>query len=116
MAAVALTAVLGRDSAPPPAAAAPLSVSTSLEPGSTRFGDPVVAEVEVAYDPQTVDAASIRVLPDFAPYVATAAPSVRLTADGRTAVASYRYTLLCVTEGCLPTADARAGSRSSRCG
>ncbi len=82
-------------------------MSTSLEPGSTRYGDPVVAEVDVAYDPQTVDAAGIRVQPDFTPYVATAAPSVRLTADGRTAVASYRYTLLCVTEGCLPTGTRR---------
>ena len=67
VAAVVLTVVLGRDSTPPPAGAAPLSVSTSLEPGSTRFGDPVVAEVDVAYDPQTVDAAGIRVHPGFTP-------------------------------------------------
>ena len=107
VAAVVLTVVLGRGSTPPPAGAAPLSASTSLEPGSTRYGDPVVAEVDVAYDPQTVDAAGIRVQPDFTPYVATAAPSVRLTADGRTAVASFRYTLLCVTEGCLPTGTRR---------
>lgn len=98
-----------------------LRVTASLSPAAALYGDPVTADVEVDYDPRTVEASSIRVQPSFNPYVAIAAPVVQHLHAG---AVRFRYSLLCVTEGCLPakgerllrlravTATARAGTRT----
>jgi len=82
-----------------------LRVSASLHPAAVLYGDPVVADVEVDYDPRTVEPSSIRVQPSFSPYTAGAAPVVQHLHDG---AVRFRYSLLCVTEGCLPTKGSRS--------
>jgi hypothetical protein len=81
-----------------------LRVVTSLRPAAVLYGDPVTADVEVDYDPQTVEPSSIRVQPSFIPYVVSSAPVVQHLRAG---VVRFRYSLLCVTTGCLPTKGAR---------
>jgi hypothetical protein len=85
------------------AAAAPLRVVPSLSPSAVLYGDPITAEIEVDYEPQ-LDASSIRVQPSFIPYVASSAPVVE---HPRTGVVRFRYALLCITDGCLPTKGPR---------
>jgi hypothetical protein len=84
--------------------AAPLQVVTSLQPAAVLYGDPVTADVEVDYDPRAVEPSSIRVLPSFIPYVATSAAVVQRLRPG---VVRFRYSLVCVTDGCLPTSGPR---------
>jgi len=74
-------------------------VAASLHPGAVLYGDPVTADVEVNYDPRAVEPSSIRVQPRFTPYVAGAAPVVQHLHGG---AVRFRYSLLCVTDGCLP--------------
>src|ERR1700724_4398909 len=69
----------------------PVRVVASLHPAAVLFGDPVTAEVEVDYEPQTIEASSIRVQPSFIPYVVTTAPVVQHVRAG---VVRYRYSLL----------------------
>jgi hypothetical protein len=85
-------------------AGTPVRVVASLHPAAVLFGDPVTAEVEVDYEPQTIEPSSIRVQPSFIPYVVTAAPVVQQVRAG---VVRYRYSLLCVTDGCLPAKGSR---------
>ena len=80
------------------------AVVTSLSPGAVFYGDPVTADVEVDYEPQTVEPSSIRVQPSFIPYVVSSAPVVQHVRAG---VVRFRYSLLCVTDGCLPTKGPR---------
>jgi hypothetical protein len=80
-----------------------LAVRTSLERSAVLYGDPLAAEVDVDYDTRGIASGGIRVQPDFLPYVATSAPEIRQARTGHTAVLRYRYSLLCVAEGCLPT-------------
>jgi hypothetical protein len=77
----------------------PLQVVATLEPSSVSYGDPVTATVEVDYDRAAIDPADIRVQASFIPYVATSSPTVKRVGPG---AVRYTYTLLCVTEGCLP--------------
>jgi hypothetical protein len=86
------------------AAGPPLGVATSLDPAAARYGDPVTAVVEVDYDARAVAASSIRAEPSFVPYVVTSAPVVQRPRSG---VVRYRYSLLCVTAGCLPAKGVR---------
>jgi hypothetical protein len=81
----------------------PLRVTASIEPTSVRYGDQVTATVEVNAQ-GTIDPSDVRVSPSFIPYVATSGPTVRRLGQG---AVSYTYTLLCVTEGCLPTRGQR---------
>ena len=74
-------------------------VAASLHPGSVQYGDPVIADVEVDYDPSTVEPSTIRVQPRFTPYAAGAAPVVQHVRGG---AVRFRYSLLCITDGCLP--------------
>jgi hypothetical protein len=76
----------------------------SLQPAAVLFGDPVTADIEVDYDPHAVEPSSIRVQPSFVPYVASLAPVVQHLHAG---AVRFRYSLLCVTDGCLPTKGSR---------
>ncbi len=86
-----------------PAAVSPLRILTSLQPQAAAFGDRVTAQVEVDYDPKLVDASSISVRPNFIPYVAGSAPVV----SNGGGVVRYSFSLLCLTNGCLPTKGPR---------
>jgi len=102
-------------------AGSPLQIVASIAPAAVLYGDPVTAALEVDYAPHTVDPASIRVQPSFIPYVVSSAPVVEHVRSG---VVRFRYSLLCVTEGCLPgkgprllhferaTVTARAGNQT----
>jgi hypothetical protein len=81
-----------------------LRVTASLDSASALYGDLVTAEVDVDYDPRTVEPSSIHMQPNFNPYVATSAPVVEHPHAG---TVRFRYSLLCVTEGCLPAKGAR---------
>jgi hypothetical protein len=122
VAAVAL-AMLGP---PGVASAAPtrLRVVTGLDPASLHYGDPVTATVEVDYGAGgAIDPSSIDVTPSFIPFVVTSPPLLRRPHDGALTIT---YTLVCLTEGCLPThgprlvklrpvtVTARAGTRTVR--
>ena len=85
----------------------PLAARTALEPNPLRYGDPLVAEVDVVFDPHAVAQGSITLKPDFAPFVQTSPPSVSRTTAANAATLRYRYTLLCLTDACLPTKHAR---------
>jgi hypothetical protein len=86
------------------AAAVPLRVVASLHPDAVLYGDPVTAEIDIFYDPRTVDSSSLRVQPSFIPYVVSSAPTVEPLRPG---VVRLRYQLTCVTDGCLPTRGPR---------
>lgn len=84
-----------------------LALATALAPRSAFYGDPVVAELRVTLDPRIVAVRSVRVQPNFGPYVETAPPTVEPAALGRAEIVTYRYALQCVTDGCLPTGPTR---------
>jgi hypothetical protein len=88
------------------AAPEPLSVRGTFTPSVIRFADPLVADVEVAYDPRIVDGRSIRVVPDFGPFVETSAPEVSHERRDGLDVLRTRYALQCLTAGCLPPKNA----------
>jgi hypothetical protein len=75
---------------------------TTLNPAVVHFGDSVTAEVEVDYG-ATVTDGSIRIVPSFVPYVIVA----QRTVPSGSGVLRIRYSLLCVTDGCLPTRGVR---------
>jgi hypothetical protein len=88
-------------------ASPPLRASASLAPRHISFGDVVEARVVVDLGPGRVDPASVVVSATFAPFTASGPPSVtRRTSNGLAAV-MYRYVLICLTDGCVPT---RAGT------
>ena len=90
----------GQSGGAPPAT--PLSVSVSLSPHPAFFGDLLAAEIDVLIDPTVVSAKSVRLTPSFAPYVQTAPPEVSRSGSGRRAILSFRYSLQCVSDTCLP--------------
>jgi hypothetical protein len=100
-----LVAALALVAAAPAAAAPQLSVATSLAPSAIHYGDPVTAVVEVHFDPKRVDRSSIVAAPTFTPFVLTAKPVVE---DAGPGLVRIRYSLLCITEGCLPAQTSRA--------
>jgi hypothetical protein len=84
-------------------AAGQLSVSTSLTPRPIFFGDPLVAEIDVAADRASVATDSVKLAaPSFAPYIETKAPEVTRHRAGPDEVIQYRYSLQCVDDPCLP--------------
>ena len=94
-----LLAVVLALAAPASAAAPDLSVTTAFTPATVHYGDPVTAVAEVHYDPDSVDGSSIRAVPTLTPFVLVAKPVVQQAGNGTLRI---RYSLLCVTEGCLP--------------
>jgi hypothetical protein len=80
----------------------PLALQTALTPNPAFYGDVVLARVAVQYDPKIVRRGTIRVATSFDPYVETARPAVSAFTSGGTAGIVYRYTIQCVTDGCLP--------------
>jgi hypothetical protein len=77
----------------------PFVVSAGFSPPTIHYGDPVTAVVDVHFDPRRIARASIRPAPSFGPFVLVARPVVE---DVGSSLVRFRYSLLCVTEGCLP--------------
>ena len=96
-------------------AASRLSVTTSLEPRPAFFGDPVTAEIDVDYDPTEVDRGQHPRPPRLHPVRRRRrAPSVTTSGVGAHEELRYRYTLQCVTDGCLPTSAAEPYALDAR--
>lgn len=77
-----------------------VSVVGSVTPSLHVFGDPVEARVEVVVDSATVDPASVRVDPEFAPYELAGRARVERIQVGDVGVVRFTYRLLCHKEGC----------------
>jgi hypothetical protein len=97
--ALVLAAHLGTAGA---AGSEPLSVRGTFTPSVIRFADPLVAEVEVDYDPSVVDGRSIRLVPAFGPFVQTSPPEVSHFRRDALDVLRMRFRLQCLTDGCVP--------------
>ena len=77
--------------------AAPLVVRTSFDPGTVLFGAPATASVTVVADPALVDADTIRIEADVAPFRRL---GTSLARDGRLVVGTTR--IACVSNLCRP--------------
>ncbi len=84
------------------APAKPLVVRTLLSPRPAFFGDAVTAEVDVAADARAVPARSIRVLPEFDPFVESGTPAVTTSRIGDELILRYRYRVQCSSDACVP--------------
>jgi hypothetical protein len=85
--------------APASAASPPLSVTTSLTPARSLFGDVVTATAVVRVDPDRVDPGSVRVEADFVPLVQAGAPT--------RAGLVFRFRISCLSAACVPGPDGR---------
>jgi hypothetical protein len=82
--------------------AAALHGTATVSPPTHVVGDRVTAEVAVVVDDRLVDPGSVRVSATFAPYEEIAQPERQETAAGTLVRIAYRFTLVCVSDGCLP--------------
>ena len=77
-----------------------IGVRASVDPDVHTFGEPVTAKVDVIADAGFIKPETIRVEPDFTPYVLDGEPTVeRKVVDGIAHVA-FRFPLRCLQEGC----------------
>ncbi|HEU0335081.1 MAG TPA: hypothetical protein VFR43_00930 [Gaiellaceae bacterium] len=100
--------------------------AAGLDVGGGRFGDPVVAGVEVLVPAEAVDPESIRVDASFAPFALAGPPALERRDGGPTTLLRWRYRLECLERACLPReaglgvvlppATVRFVSRSGRAG
>jgi hypothetical protein len=72
----------------------------SLAPARHLFGDPVTAEIVVAFNRLAIDPGSIRVRARFRPYLVVGRSRVVAT-EGRSTVVRHRFRLLCMDGPCL---------------
>jgi hypothetical protein len=91
---------------PIPADPAPaIQANAALLPRNVGFGDTVTARVDVALDRRRVDADSVRVATDFAPWTQIADPEqVRRDGEGTTHLRTT-WRLRCLASACLPPAQ-----------
>jgi hypothetical protein len=86
----------GEEGAP----ARPFAAAATLSSRAVSFGDPLVARVDVVFDPRAVDPASVAVQPSFGTY-RVVSQSVKRTSGGGERLA-YRYVLECLDAVCVP--------------
>jgi hypothetical protein len=88
---------------PIPADPAPaIDATAALSPRPTAFGDTVTARVDVTLDRRRIDADSVRIATDFAPFSPTAEPE-RTRREGETTThIRSTWTLRCLSSACLP--------------
>jgi hypothetical protein len=88
---------------PIPADPAPaIQARAVLSPRPAAFGDTVTARVDVTLDRRRIDAGSVRIATDFAPWAPTAEPE-RARREGETTThIRSTWTLRCLTSACLP--------------
>jgi hypothetical protein len=86
----------------PPDPAPAIQASADLSPRPVAFGDTVTARVDVTLDHRRVDADSVRIATDFAPWAPTADPE-RTRREGETTThIRSTWTLRCLASACLP--------------
>ena len=82
----------------------PVSVARTLSPQDPQFGDTVTATIDLAVDGRRVDAGTVRVQTDFAPYgVVSTERTVRRTED--ISALRFVYRLQCLNLACTPRGD-----------
>lgn len=88
---------------PIPADPAPaIQARAALSPRPATFGDTVTARIDVTLDRRRIDADSVRIATDFAPFAPTAEPD-RARREGETTThLRTTWTLRCLTSACLP--------------
>lgn len=84
------------------AAPQPVQVAVTVTPATHLVGDRVAAELAVVVDERRVDPDSVRVTANFAPYGELAEPERERSAAGPLVRIAYRFTLACLSDGCLP--------------
>ena len=77
-----------------------IEVQTDITPDAHVFGEPVVATVEALFDATQIDPSSVRVVTEFAPYEQVGDRTVERRVSGGIGVATFRFPLRCVEEGC----------------
>jgi hypothetical protein len=100
----------GKDEGPlvavPPDPAPAIQATAVLSPRSVHFGDTVSARVDVTLDREKIDADSVRIATDFAPWAPIGRPR-RVRRDGETTTHLRTiWTLRCLASACLPPARA----------
>jgi hypothetical protein len=85
----------------PAAAAAPVSVATSVSPRWLYFADTITARVDVVFDPRRVDAGSIRLQPSFASWDQIAPERSSSSVDASVGRRSWSFRLACLSLECL---------------
>jgi hypothetical protein len=78
----------------------PLQARADMAPRRVFFGDTVTAVVEVELDPARVDADSVRLRTDLAPWRQVGDP-VRVREDGDPAALTTTFVLRCLTRECI---------------
>ncbi len=85
----------------------PVSIHQELTPRDPRFGDTVVATIDVLADPTRVDPGGVQVRALYGPYaVASTSRSVRRT--GGVSVTHVESRLRCLDLRCVPSGSAKA--------
>jgi hypothetical protein len=88
---------------PIPADPAPaIEARAVLSPRPVAFGDTVTARVDVTLDRRRIDADSVRIATDFAPWAPTAEPERARRQGASTTHISSTWTLRCLASACLP--------------
>jgi hypothetical protein len=97
----------GSGESPPQLLHAPITVTRSLTPSTTLFGDRIEAEVDVLTDGERIDPDSVQVTTDFQPYEAISTARDR-SRRGAVTLLRTRVVLACLTTECLaPSAGGR---------
>ena len=86
----------------PPDPVPAIQASATLMPRNVHFGDTVRAQVDVTLNRARIDAGSVRIATDFAPWAPTAEPE-RTRRDGKTTThLRTTWVLRCLASACLP--------------
>jgi hypothetical protein len=100
----------GKDEGPlvaiPPDPSPAIQARAVLSPRNVHFGDTVRAQVDVTLDREKIDADSVRIATDFAPWAPISEPQ-RVRREGETTThLRTTWTLRCLASACLPPAQA----------
>jgi hypothetical protein len=87
--------------AQPRAAGPALSVQSSIQPSTVRFGDPVTARVSVSVDRRLVNPETLQIKTNFAPYTVLKANEPTRSDRGAFTALSYRFELNCLELRCV---------------
>jgi hypothetical protein len=99
--AIAVTLVVRPGPSAGSAPAQPLAVTLDVALRPAFFGDVVTATARVVVDAESIEAGSVRLAPDFAPYTAGGDPRRSSSRSGQVAVITFRYRLSCLESRCL---------------
>ncbi len=74
----------------------------AVTPTTAQFGDTIVAQAHVLYDPRRVVAPRLVISRDLSSYVVAGAPAVKRGSAGRARSVSYTVRMTCLDHPCLP--------------